>query len=553
MPLDYPQSALVPIVDVAARAGIAPDDLELYGRYKAKLSRNLWPRIANRADGRLILVTAISPTPAGEGKTTVTIGLGDALRLNGQKTMIALREPSLGPVFGIKGGAAGGGQAQVAPFEEINLFLTGDFPAITAANNLLSALIDNHLYRENELELDPRQITFKRVLDSNDRSLRKMVIGLGGSAGGFPREEEFQITAASEVMATLCLADDLPDLKHRLGEIIAGYTRKGVPVRAKQLKAQGAMAALLRDAMQPNLVQTLGGTPALVHGGPFANIAHGCNTVAATRHALKLADFVVTEAGFGADLGAEKFIDIKCRQAGLKPSAAVLVATVRSLKMHGGVNLKELTTENLDAIRSGFSNLRRHYTNITKVYGLPCVVAINRFTTDTPAELGLIQDLVAELGGKAVVADVFAQGGLGGRQLAEQVVEIVNQPNHFRFAYEDTDRLAVKIEKVAMTVYGADGVDFSREAQRMLRKLEREGFAHAPVCIAKTQYSFSDDPKRLGAPVGWRLTVREVRPSAGAGFVVAITGEIMTMPGLPAESAAERIDVEADGRITGLF
>ena len=544
---------LAPITEVALSIGLDAEDLELYGKYKAKIAPHVWNRVKANPDGKLILVTAISPTPAGEGKTTITIGLGEAMQQIGRRAMIALREPSLGPVFGVKGGAAGGGLAQVVPFEDINLFLTGDFPAITAANNLLSALIDNHLQQGNRLSIDPRQISFKRVMDANDRALRSVVIGLGGKAQGVPRQEEFMITPASEVMATLCLATDLTDLKRRLGEIIVGYTYTGAAVRAKELKAEGAMAVLLRDAIKPNLVQTLEHTPALVHGGPFANIAHGCNAVAATRLALKLADYVVTEAGFGADLGAEKFIDIKCRTAGIKPDAVVLVATIRSLKMHGGVAKDALTQENLPALRRGVANLERHYRNITRIFGLPCVVAINRFPADTVAEIDLLRELVRELGGEAVLADVYGHGGIGGVDLAQHVINLAQHQSNFQFAYADSDPLAVKIEKVAKSIYGADGVDFSKDAERMLRKLSKEGFAGAPVCIAKTQYSFSDDPKRLGAPSGWRLQVREVRPSAGAGFVVAITGEIMTMPGLPEVPAAEKIDIDADGRITGLF
>lgn len=544
---------LDPITTVAERIGLGPDDLELYGRHKAKIASHVWDRVKSNPDGKLILVTAISPTPAGEGKTTVTVGLGEALARIDKRAVIALREPSLGPAFGVKGGAAGGGYAQVVPMEEINLHFTGDFHAITSANNLLAAMIDNHLQQGNSLNLDPRQITFKRVIDMNDRALRSIVIGLGGKAQGVPRQEEVMITPASEVMATLCLASDLADLKRRCGEIIVGYTYDGTPVRAHQLKAEGAMATLLKEAMKPNLVQTLERTPAFVHGGPFANIAHGCNTLAATRLALKLADYVVTEAGFGADLGAEKFLDIKCRLGGLRPAAVVLVATIRSLKMHGGLKKDELTHENLEALRRGSANLQRHLRNVTEVFGLPAVVAINRFAADTEAEVALVRQLTEEAGCTAVLTDVFARGGEGGIDLARRVVELCEEPNHFRFVYESSDTLKEKIEKVATRIYGADGVDFSREASRMLKKLQQEGFGEAPVCIAKTQYSFSDDPKKLGAPEGWRLTVREVRPSAGAGFVVAITGEIMTMPGLPPIPAAERIDIDAEGRITGLF
>ncbi|HLN60346.1 MAG TPA: formate--tetrahydrofolate ligase [Symbiobacteriaceae bacterium] len=552
--IEIAQSAqMAPITDVAKSIGLTADDLELYGKYKAKISAHVWDRVKNNPDGKLILVTAISPTPAGEGKTTTSVGLGDAMKQINKNVMIALREPSLGPAFGVKGGAAGGGYAQVVPMEDINLHFTGDFHAITSANNLLSALIDNHIQQGNKLNIDPRQITFKRVMDMNERALRNIIVGLGGKTNGVPRQEEFMITPASEIMATLCLSKDLMDLKRRCGEIIVGYNYEGQPVRAHQLNAQGAMAVLLKDAIKPNLVQTLEHTPAMVHGGPFANIAHGCNTVSATRYALKLADYVVTEAGFGADLGAEKFIDIKCRLAGLKPSAVVLVATIRSLKMHGGVAKDALTQENLEALRKGAANMQRHLRNVTQVYGLPCVVAINRFPADTPAEIELIKQLAEEAGGKAILAEHFARGGEGAIELAKHVVELCEQPNHFSFVYDDADPLKVKIEKVATRVYGADGVDFSKEAERMLKKLQKEGFSNAPVCIAKTQYSFSDDAKLLGAPTGWRLTVREVRPSAGAGFVVAITGEVMTMPGLPEVPAAEKIDISEDGTIVGLF
>jgi formate--tetrahydrofolate ligase len=544
---------MAPITEVARSISLDADDLELYGKYKAKIASHVWDRVKDNPDAKLILVTAISPTPAGEGKTTVTVGLGEAMKHIDKKAMIALREPSLGPAFGVKGGAAGGGYAQVVPMDDINLHFTGDFHAITSANNLLAAMIDNHLQQGNKLNIDPRQITFKRVMDMNDRALRNMIVGLGGKTNGVPRQEEFMITPASEIMATLCLSKDLMDLKRRCGEIIVGYTYDNVPVRAHQLNAHGAMTVVLKDAIKPNLVQTLEHTPALVHGGPFANIAHGCNTVAATRMALKLADYVITEAGFGADLGAEKFIDIKCRLSGIRPSAVVLVATIRSLKMHGGLAKDALTQENLEALRKGAENMQRHLRNVTQVYGLPCVVAINRFPADTEAEIGLIKELAEEAGGKAILCEVFAKGGEGGVELAKHVVELVERPNNFSFVYEDTDSLKTKIEKVATKVYGADGVDFSKEAERMIRKLQKEGFSGAPVCIAKTQYSFSDDPKLLGAPKGWRLTVREVRPSAGAGFVVAITGEIMTMPGLPEVPAAEKIDIDENGTIVGLF
>ncbi|MNR75586.1 Formate--tetrahydrofolate ligase [compost metagenome] len=544
---------LAPITDVAARIGLEPDDLELYGKYKAKIAPHVWERLKDRPDGKLILVTAISPTPAGEGKTTVTVGLGQAMQGLGLRSLIAIREPSLGPGFGIKGGAAGGGYAQVVPMEDINLHFTGDFHAITTANNLLAAMIDNHLHHGNALGIDPRRITFKRVMDMNDRALRQAVLGLGGRANSVPRQDEFMITAASEVMASLCLATDLMDLKRRCGEILVGYTFDDRPVRARDLGAQGAMAVVLKEAIKPNLVQTLEQSPAILHGGPFGNIAHGCNSVAATRLALKLADYVVTEAGFGADLGAEKFIDIKCRIGGFRPEAAVLVATMRSIKMNGGVPKEELAQENLDALARGAANLRRHLRNVTQVYGLPCVVALNRFPTDTPAEIDLVRLVVEEEGCDMVETEVFSHGGAGGEALARRIVELCEKPSAMQFVYEDADPLEVKIEKIARKVYGADGVDFTREAKRMLDRLQVEGFAEAPVCIAKTQYSFSDDPKQLGAPTGWRLTIREVRPSAGAGFVVALAGEMMTMPGMPVAPAATRIDIDADGRIVGLF
>lgn len=552
--IEIAQSAkMAPIADVAAKLGLEPDDLEMYGKYKAKIADHVWDRVKSRPDGKLILVTAISPTPAGEGKTTVTVGLGEAMQSLGMKSLIAIREPSLGPGFGIKGGAAGGGYAQVVPMDDINLHFNGDFHAITSANNLLAAMIDNHLHHGNALRLDPRRITFKRVMDMNDRALREVVLGLGGRLQGVPREEGFMITAASEVMAALCLATDLMDLKRRCGDIIIGYNYDNVPVRARELNAHGSMAVLLKEAIKPNLVQTLEQSPAMMHGGPFANIAHGCNSVAATRLSLKLADYVVTEAGFGADLGAEKFIDIKCRLGGFRPAAAVLVATMRSLKMHGGVPKTDLQGENLEAVARGCTNLRRHLRNVTQVYGLPCVVALNRFPTDTPAEIDLVRMIASEEGCEMVETDVFGNGGKGGEALARAVVAAAEQPNAMQFVYDDADPLTVKITKVAQKVYGADGVDFSKEAMRSLDQLQKEGFGNAPVCIAKTQYSFSDDPTKLGAPSGWRLTVREVRPSAGAGFVVAITGEMMTMPGMPLSPAATRIDIDEQGTIVGLF
>lgn len=546
-------AAMRPIEEIGSMLGLCPADLELYGRYKAKIASHVWDRVKDRPDGKLILVTAINPTPAGEGKTTVTVGLGQAMARLGYKAIIALREPSLGPAFGLKGGAAGGGYAQVVPMEDINLHFTGDFHAVTAANNLLAAMVDNHIQQGNRLGIDPRRITFHRVLDVNDRALRQVVIGLGGTSHGVPRQEEFLITPASEVMAVLCLSRDLMDLKQRCGEIVVGYTYEGRAVRARDLGAQGAMAVLLKDAIKPNLVQTLEGTPALIHGGPFANIAHGCSSLAATRLGLKLAEYTITEAGFGADLGAEKFIDIKCRMGGLRPSAVVLVATVRSLKMHGGQPVDRLAEENLDALQAGAANLRRHLRNVTGVFGLPCVVAINRFPTDTPAEIEALQALAAEAGVRAVVTDVHARGGEGGIDLAREVAALAERPGQFRFVYEAEDPLSVKIAKVATQVYGAEGVDYTRAASRMLKQLERDGFDTAPVCIAKTQYSFSDNPRLLGAPTGWRLTVRELRPAAGAGFVVAITGDIMTMPGLPSHPAAEQMDIDEEGRIAGLF
>jgi len=546
-------AAMRPIEEIGSMLGLGPADLELYGRYKAKIASHVWERVKDRPDGKLILVTAINPTPAGEGKTTVTVGLGQAMARLGHKAIIALREPSLGPAFGLKGGAAGGGYAQVVPMEDINLHFTGDFHAVTAANNLLAAMVDNHIQQGNRLGIDPRRITFHRVLDVNDRALRQIVIGLGGTSHGVPRQEEFLITPASEVMAVLCLSRDLMDLKQRLGEMIVGYTYEGRAVRARELGAQGAMAVLLKDAIKPNLVQTLEGTPALIHGGPFANIAHGCSSLAATRLGLKLADYTITEAGFGADLGAEKFIDIKCRMGGIRPSAVVLVATIRSLKMHGGQPLNRLAEENLDALRAGGANLHRHLRNVTELYGLPCVVAINRFPTDTPAEIEALQALAAEAGVRAVLTEVHARGGEGGIELAREVAALAERSSRFRFVYETEDSLSVKIAKVATQVYGAEGVEYTRPASRMLKQLEQDGFGTAPVCIAKTQYSFSDNPRLLGAPTGWRLTVRELRPAAGAGFVVAITGDIMTMPGLPSHPAAEQMDIDEEGRIAGLF
>ena len=545
--------APAPIEDIAASLGLARRDIELYGDYKAKVVPAVAQRLQERPDGKLILVTAITPTPAGEGKTTTTVGLGDALHKMGKKTVLALREPSLGPVFGIKGGAAGGGWAQVIPMEDINLHFTGDMHAIGAANNLLAAMLDNHIHQGNALGIDVRRITWKRCVDMNDRQLRQVTDGLGGRLNGVPREDGFDITVASEIMAILCLADGLEDLKQKLASIVVGYTRDEQPVTAGQLKAQGAMAALLKDAIKPNLVQTLEHTPALVHGGPFANIAHGCNSVAATRLALKLGDYVVTEAGFGADLGAEKFLDIKCRKAGLKPDAVVIVATVRALKHHGGAAKADLTSENLDALEKGLPNLLKHIENITVKFGLPAVVAINRFPADTEAELALVRRKCEEMGANVALSEVWAKGGEGGLELAEEVLRLTEKTNHFRMMYADEQPLREKIEAVVQEIYGGDGVDYLPAAARELDKLENLGYGCLPVCMAKTQYSLSDNPALTGWPKGFRVTVKNVRLSAGAGFVVVLTGDIMTMPGLPKVPAAEAIDVDADGRITGLF
>ena len=537
---------------IAKKAGVPESYLEMYGTNKAKVDYNLLAD-EEHAPGKLILVTAINPTPAGEGKTTTTVGLADALALQDKNVVVALREPSLGPVFGIKGGAAGGGYAQVIPMEDINLHFTGDFHAIGAANNLLAALLDAHIHNGNELGIDVRKITWKRVVDMNDRQLRNVVDGMGGKAHGVPREDGFDITVASEIMAIFCLSSSITDLKERLARIVVGYTRDDKPVTAGDLNAQGAMAALLKDALKPNLVQTLEGTPAFVHGGPFANIAHGCNSIMATRMAMALGDYCVTEAGFGADLGAEKFLDIKCRLADLNPDAVVVVATVRALKNHGGVAKADLNNENLEALEAGLPNLLQHVENITKVYQLPCVVAINRFPTDTEAELKLVEDKCRELGVNVALSEVWAKGGEGGLALADEVVRLCEEPNEFRFAYEDDLSLAEKIEAIATKVYHADGVDFEPKAAAELAKLEGLGFGGMPVCMAKTQYSFSDDAKKLGAPRDFRITVRNVKVSAGAGFVVALTGDIMTMPGLPKVPAAERIDVDETGKISGLF
>ncbi len=544
--------AMRPITEIAKTAGVDGKYLELYGNYKAKVDYRLL-RENPRPDGKLILVTAINPTPAGEGKTTTTVGLADAMRRLGKNTLVALREPSLGPVFGVKGGAAGGGYAQVVPMEDINLHFTGDFHAIGAANNLCAAMLDNHIQQGNSLGIDVKKIVWKRCVDMNDRQLRNIVDGLGGRMQGVPREDGFDITVASEIMAVLCLSADIPDLKARLGRMVVAYTYDGHPVTAHDLKAEGAMAALLKDALKPNLVQTLEGTPAFIHGGPFANIAHGCNSVMATRMAMRLADYTVTEAGFGADLGAEKFLDIKCRLANLRPNAVVVVATVRALKNHGGVAKADLNAENLSALEKGLPNLLQHVENITQVFGLPCVVAINAFPTDTAAELKLVADKCRELGVNAALSEVWAKGGEGGTALAEEVVRLCEQPGNFHFAYDAKDSIEDKLNAIARRIYRADGAVLTPNAQKQLKELESLGFGDLPVCMAKTQYSFSDDAARLGAPRGFTVTVRNLRVSAGAGFLVALTGDIMTMPGLPRVPAAEKIDVDEDGRITGLF
>ena len=540
------------ITEIAKIAGIDDKYLELYGNHKAKIDYNLL-RETEGAPGKLILVTAINPTPAGEGKTTTTVGLADGLKKLGKNVMVALREPSLGPVFGVKGGAAGGGHAQVVPMEDINLHFTGDFHAIGAANNLLAAMLDNHIQQGNALGIDVKRIVWKRCVDMNDRQLRNVVDGLGGKMQGVPREDGFDITVASEVMAVLCLASDIMDLKARLGRMVVAYTYDDQPVTAKDLKADGAMAALLKDALKPNLVQTLEGTPALVHGGPFANIAHGCNSVMATKIAMRLGDYTVTEAGFGADLGAEKFLDIKCRLAGLKPDAVVVVATVRALKNHGGVPKAELNNENLTALEAGMPNLLRHVSNIKDVYGLPCVVAINAFPTDTAAELKLVEDKCRELGVNVALSEVWAKGGEGGIALAEEVVRLCECENNFRFAYDTEDSIEKKLNDICKRVYHADGVALTAGAKKQMAQLEAQGFGKMPICMAKTQYSFSDDQTLLGAPEGFTVTVRNLKVSAGAGFLVALTGDIMTMPGLPKVPAAEKIDVDETGKITGLF
>ena len=542
-----------PIKEVAEKLGIAEDALSLYGNYKAKISAGQLEALKDKPDGKLILVTAISPTPAGEGKTTTSVGLVDALATIGKKAVIALREPSLGPVFGIKGGAAGGGHAQVVPMEDINLHFTGDFHAIGVANNLLAALIDNHIHHGNALGIDSRRITWKRAVDMNDRQLRHIVDGLQGKVNGVPREDGFDITVASEVMAILCLSENITDLKNRLEKIIIGYSFEGKPITAKDLKAGGAMAAVLKDAIHPNLVQTLEHTPALIHGGPFANIVHGCNSVLATKLALKYGDYAVTEAGFGADLGAEKFIDIKCRTSGLRPSAVVLVATIRALKMHGGVAKSDLAEENVQAVVDGLPNLEKHLENIQDVYGLPAVVAINKFPLDTEAELQAVYDACQKRGVDVVISDVWANGGAGGKELAEKVVELAEGDNHFQFVYNEEDSIETKLNKIVTKVYGGKGVRLTPAAKRELKQLEELGFSNYPICMAKTQYSFSDDPKKLGAPKDFVVTISQLKVSAGAGFIVALTGAIMTMPGLPKVPASEKIDVDKDGNISGLF
>ncbi len=537
---------------IAEKLEISEDELEYYGKYKSKLDLSLLSK-RNGKNGKLILVTAITPTPAGEGKTTTTIGLADGLRKIGKKSAVALREPSLGPVFGVKGGAAGGGWAQVIPMEDINLHFTGDFHAIGAANNLLAAMLDNHIYQGNSLNIDPRRITWKRCVDMNDRQLRFVTDGLGGRVNGVPREDGYDITVASEIMAVLCLSSSVSDLKERLSKIIVGYTYNEEPVTAGQLKAAGAMAALLKDAIKPNLVQTLEGTPAIIHGGPFANIAHGCNSVLATKMALSLSDYAVTEAGFGADLGAEKFLDIKCRVSGLTPSAVVVVATVRALKMHGGMSKTELGNENLEALEKGLPNLLRHVSNIKDVYKLPCVVAVNRFPTDTDAEIGLVIEKCKTLGVNVCLSTVWSDGGNGGIELAKEVIRLCDCENDFSFSYDLNDTIENKISNIVKRVYGGDGAILSPQAKKQAERLNELGYGNLPICVAKTQYSFSDDMTKLGAPTGFTVTVRNIKVSAGAGFIVALTGDIMTMPGLPKSPAAEKIDVDDSGKIIGLF
>jgi formate--tetrahydrofolate ligase len=538
------------------KLGISEDHLDPYGHYKAKISLKFLDSLASRPDGKLVLVTAISPTPAGEGKTTTTVGLGDALNRIGKKTVVCLREPSLGPVFGVKGGAAGGGYAQVVPMEDINLHFTGDFSAIALANNLLAAMLDNHIHHGNELNIDVRRITWRRVVDMNDRALRDIVNSLGGPGNGYPREDGFDIVVASEVMAIFCLATSIQDLKERLGNIVVGYTKDQKAVTARDLKAHGAMAVLLKDALAPNLVQTLENNPAIIHGGPFANIAHGCNSVIATKAGLKLGDYVVTEAGFGADLGAEKFVDIKCRKSGLRPDCVVIVATIRALKFHGGVELKELNTENLEALKKGVANLERHVSNIRNHYGLPCVVSINNFTFDTPAELSLLQETMAKHGVPVLVARHWAEGGKGAEEVARAVVDIIEngtQKNNFSFVYEDSMPLLDKVRAVATKIYGAADISADAKVKAQIKKLEEDGYGHYPICIAKTQMSFSTDPSAKGAPSGHTLNIREVRLGAGAEFIVMVCGDIMTMPGLPKIASAEKIDLDENGKVVGLF
>ncbi len=547
------ETVMEPITEIAKVAGVDEKYLEQYGKYKAKVDYSILKDKADKPNGKLVLVTAINPTPAGEGKTTTTVGLADGMRKLGKNVLVALREPSLGPVFGVKGGAAGGGYAQVVPMEDINLHFTGDFHAIGAANNLLAAMLDNHIYQGNALNIDPRQIVWRRCVDMNDRQLRFVVDGLGGKTNGMPREDGYDITVASEVMAVLCLASDINDLKLRLSRLVVAYTRDGKPVTAGDLNAQGAMAALLKDALKPNLVQTLEHTPAFVHGGPFANIAHGCNSVTATKIALKLSDYTITEAGFGADLGAEKFLDIKCRMAGLKPSCVVLVATVRALKYNGGVPKAETGLENLEALEKGLPNLLRHVENITQVYKLPCVVAINRFPQDTEAELKLVEEKCKALGVNVALSEVWGKGGEGGMELGKEVIRLCEQPNDFTFSYDADAPIKDKIEAIVKKIYHGDGVTFTANAEKQIKTLTELGYDKMPICMAKTQYSFSDDQTKLGAPTGFTVTVRNVKVSAGAGFLVALTGEIMTMPGLPKVPAAERIDVDEDGKISGLF
>ena len=545
------QSTMLPIEEIAAKIGIGSENLEHYGHYKAKVDIHALKDLPRKS--KLVLVTAISPTPAGEGKTTTSVGLADALNKIGKKTIVCLREPSLGPVFGVKGGAAGGGYAQVVPMEDINLHFTGDFHAIGAANNLMAAMLDNHIQQGNALGIDVKQITWKRAVDMNDRQLRHIINGLGGKMQGVPREDGFEITVASEIMAVLCLSNSITDLKERLGKMIVAYTYEGKPVTAHDLKAEGAMAALLKDAMKPNLVQTLEGTPAFIHGGPFANIAHGCNSLMATRMALKMGDYAVTEAGFAADLGAEKFIDIKCRKAGLKPSAVVIVATVRALKYHGGVPKPELNNENLEALEKGLPNLLQHVDNVKNVYGLPCVVAINAFPTDTKAELDLVEKKCNELGVNVALSEVWAKGGEGGRALAEEVVRLCEEPNQFSFVYDEQAAIEEKLNAIVKRVYHGDKAVLTANAKKQAQQLTELGFGSLPICMAKTQYSFSDNAALLGAPKGFEVTVRNLKVCAGAGFIVALTGDIMTMPGLPKVPAAEKIDVDEDGKITGLF